>query len=140
MPLPLKKSNTTKLRIRAHVEHVFAVQKEQMNLFVRTIGLKRAKVKIGLANITCNIKRLIFFEKRKEQDNCVHILRIDPLSSLFLFRERQKIHSSPPFYEKIPKINLEAKKLGFLEVLSLSGRKERQSSLFAKTSNPFVLC
>ena len=65
MPLLLKKGNTTKSKIRAHVEHVFAVQKEQMNLFVRTIGLKRAKVKIGLANITYNIKRLIFFEKRK---------------------------------------------------------------------------
>jgi len=65
MPIPLKKGNTTKSKIRAHVEHVFAVQKEQMHLFVRTIGLKRAKVKIGLANITYNIKRLIFFEKRK---------------------------------------------------------------------------
>ena len=65
MPLPLKKGNTTKSRSRAHVEHTFAVQKEQMNLFVRTIGLKRVKVKIGLANLTCNIKRLIFFEKRK---------------------------------------------------------------------------
>ena len=65
MPLPLKKGNTTKSRIRAHVEHVFAVQKEQMSLFVRTIGLKRARVKIGLANITYNIKRLMFFEKRR---------------------------------------------------------------------------
>jgi hypothetical protein len=36
------------------VEHVFAVQKEQMGLFVRTIGLKRAKIKIGLANLTYN--------------------------------------------------------------------------------------
>ena len=58
MPLLLKKGNTTKSKIRAHVEHVFAVQKEQMNLFVRTIGLKRAKVKIGLANITYSAPRL----------------------------------------------------------------------------------
>ena len=65
MPLSLKNGNTTKSKIRAHVEHVFAVQKEQMNLFVRTIGFKRAKVKIGLANITYTIKRFIFFEKRK---------------------------------------------------------------------------
>jgi transposase, IS5 family len=65
MPIPLKRSNTTKSEIRAHGEHVFAVQKQQMGLFVRIIGLKRAKVKIGLANITYNIKRFIFFEKRK---------------------------------------------------------------------------
>jgi IS5 family transposase len=65
MPTLAKRGNATKSRIRAHVEHVFAVQKEQMRLFVRTIGIKRAKVKIGLANLTYNIKRFVFFEKRK---------------------------------------------------------------------------
>jgi transposase, IS5 family len=65
MPTLIKRGNTTKSRIRSHVEHVFAVQKEQMGLFVRTIGLKRAKVKIGLANLTYNMKRLIFWEQRK---------------------------------------------------------------------------
>jgi len=65
MPVHIKRSNTTRSRIRAHVEHVFAVQKEHMRLFIRTIGLKRAKVKIGLANLTYNMKRFIFFETRK---------------------------------------------------------------------------
>lgn len=64
MPVLTKKGNTTKSRIRAHVEHVFAVQKDQMGLFIRTIGINRAKVKIGLANLTYNMKRFIFFENR----------------------------------------------------------------------------
>ncbi|ESQ82808.1 hypothetical protein ABENE_20675 [Asticcacaulis benevestitus DSM 16100 = ATCC BAA-896] len=36
------KANNTKSQIRAHIEHVFAVQKHKMGLFVRTIGIKRA--------------------------------------------------------------------------------------------------
>jgi transposase, IS5 family len=31
-----------------------------MGLFVRTIGIKRAKLKIGMANIVYNMKRLIW--------------------------------------------------------------------------------
>ena len=65
MRILIKRGKTTKSRIRAHVEHVFAVEKEQMGLFVRTIGLKRAKVKIGLANLTYNMKRLVFWEQRR---------------------------------------------------------------------------
>lgn len=40
--------------IRAAVEHVFARQKGPMGLVVRTIGLARAIVKVGLANIAFN--------------------------------------------------------------------------------------
>lgn len=35
-----------------------------MRLFIRTIGLRRAEVKIGLANLAYNIDRLIFHERR----------------------------------------------------------------------------
>jgi transposase, IS5 family len=31
-----------------------------MDLFIRTIGIARAKMKIGLANFVYNIKRLLF--------------------------------------------------------------------------------
>ncbi len=58
------KANAARGRIRAGVERVFAVQKDQMGLFVRTIGLDRAKTKIGLANLTFNFKRLIWFERQ----------------------------------------------------------------------------
>jgi hypothetical protein len=53
-----------KSKIRAHVEHVFATQKERMGLFIRTIGLERAKIKMALANLSYNMQRLIFWEKR----------------------------------------------------------------------------
>jgi hypothetical protein len=34
-----------------------------MGLFIRTIGIARARTKIGLANIACNMRRLLFWEK-----------------------------------------------------------------------------
>jgi hypothetical protein len=42
---------------------VFARQKNQMGLFNRTIGIKRAEAKITLANLACNMQRLIFHER-----------------------------------------------------------------------------
>ena len=41
--------------MRAAVEHVFAHEKGPMGLVVRTIGLARARVKIGLANLVYNM-------------------------------------------------------------------------------------
>jgi transposase, IS5 family len=34
-----------------------------MDLFIRTIGLPRATMKIGLANLVYNVKRLIFLRR-----------------------------------------------------------------------------
>ena len=50
MPRNVARANSRKSKIRAAVEHVFARQKGPMALVVRTIGLARAAVKIGLAN------------------------------------------------------------------------------------------
>jgi IS5 family transposase len=36
-----------------------------MALFVRTIGLARARVKIGLANIAFNMRRFVWLKGRK---------------------------------------------------------------------------
>jgi transposase, IS5 family len=36
-----------------------------MALFVRTIGLARARVKIGLANIAYNMRRLVWLNRRR---------------------------------------------------------------------------
>lgn len=66
----ISKGNSTKSKIRAKVEHVFAVLKDKMGLFIRTIGLKRAKIKIGLAHLAYNMKRLVFWETRKRQVRC----------------------------------------------------------------------
>ena len=57
-------ANKTKSRIRARVEHVFAVQKGTMGLFIRSIGLARARTRIGMANLTYNMKRLIYLNAR----------------------------------------------------------------------------
>jgi hypothetical protein len=45
---------------------VFAAQKHRFGLIVRTIGLARARVKIGLANLAYNFGRLIWHETRRE--------------------------------------------------------------------------
>ncbi len=44
------RANGRRSKIRAVVEHVFAHQKARMILFVRTIGIGRAKMKIGMVN------------------------------------------------------------------------------------------
>ena len=43
---------------RARVEHVFGAQHAMGGHIVRTIGLARAKVKIGMMNLVYNMKRL----------------------------------------------------------------------------------
>ena len=58
MPARTRHANSRKSKIRAAVEHVFAEQKSRMGLFIRTVGLARARVRIGLANLTYNIRRL----------------------------------------------------------------------------------
>ena len=35
-----------------------------MGLFVRTIGIARARLKIGMANLVYNMQRLVWFEGR----------------------------------------------------------------------------
>jgi IS5 family transposase len=63
MPRRTAIANGRKSKIRSHVEHVFAEQKSRMGLVIRTIGIARATLKIGMANIVYNIKRLICLEK-----------------------------------------------------------------------------
>jgi len=54
-----KASNRTKSAVRARVEHVFGAQTNDMGgTLVRTIGLVRAKAKIGMNNLACNMRRL----------------------------------------------------------------------------------
>jgi len=64
MPTRTARANAGKSVVRARIEHVFARQKDQMGMFIRTIGLARAEAKITLANLAYNIDRLIFHERR----------------------------------------------------------------------------
>jgi IS5 family transposase len=63
MPDAVRRANAEKSKVRARVEHVFAEQKDRMGLFIRTIGAARAKVKIGMANLVYNFKRLVFLRR-----------------------------------------------------------------------------
>ena len=50
--------NRQKSKIRALVEHVFGFMENSMNgIFMRCIGIKRARCNIGLANLIYNICR-----------------------------------------------------------------------------------
>jgi transposase, IS5 family len=55
-----KENNKEKSKVRARVEHVFGFMENSMNgSFIRTIGIARAKVKIGLMNIVYNMCRCV---------------------------------------------------------------------------------
>lgn len=63
MPDTVRRANAEKSKVRSRVEHVFAEQRDRMRLFIRTIGIAKAKVKIGMANLVYNFKRLIFLQR-----------------------------------------------------------------------------
>jgi len=59
-----KNANRQKSRVRARIEHVFGAQQTSPGgRIVRTIGIARAKVKIGLQNLAYNIRRLVQLER-----------------------------------------------------------------------------
>jgi IS5 family transposase len=64
MPANVARANGAKSKVRSAVEHVFARQKGPMGLVVRTIGIARAMVKIGLANIAYNMKRAVWLSEQ----------------------------------------------------------------------------
>jgi transposase, IS5 family len=59
-----RRANARKSAVRSSVEHVFAYQKGPMGLVVRTIGMARARVKIGLANLAYNLRRYVWLDSR----------------------------------------------------------------------------
>jgi len=53
-----KKNNKEKSKIRVRVEHIFGfIENSMKGSLVRTIGIARAKVKVGLMNLTYNLFR-----------------------------------------------------------------------------------
>ncbi|MEO1092658.1 MAG: IS5 family transposase [Pseudomonadota bacterium] len=60
----IRRGNAKRARVRALVEHVFAVQKRRLGLVIRTVGKACAKTKLGLANLVTNMLRLAWFETR----------------------------------------------------------------------------
>lgn len=64
MPETTRRANGRRYRIRAIVEHVFAHQKVRMGLFVRTIGIDRARTKIGMVNLVYNLNRFVWHRRQ----------------------------------------------------------------------------
>jgi IS5 family transposase len=59
-----EEANRKKSRVRARVEHVFGAQQTSPGgRIVRTIGIVRARAKIGLQNLVYNIRRLVTLER-----------------------------------------------------------------------------
>jgi IS5 family transposase len=57
-------ANRKKSQVRVRVEHVFGAQETSAgSRLVRTIGIVRARVKIGLQNLVYNIRRLVTLER-----------------------------------------------------------------------------
>jgi IS5 family transposase len=57
-------ANTVRSKVRARVEHVFGHQANSMGRkIVRTIGMARARFKIGMMNLGYNIRRLVQLER-----------------------------------------------------------------------------
>jgi IS5 family transposase len=64
LSLAQERANHAKSRIRARIEHVFGAQQSAPGgRIVRTIGIVRARAKIGLQNLAYNIRRLVTLER-----------------------------------------------------------------------------
>ena len=58
------RGNKTRSKVRARVEHVFGAQTNDMGgTLVRSIGLVRARARIGLKNLAYNMRRLVQLER-----------------------------------------------------------------------------
>lgn len=59
-----KTANREKSKVRARVEHIFGFVENSMNgSYIRTVGMARAKAKIGMMNIVYNICRCVQLKK-----------------------------------------------------------------------------
>jgi len=57
-----QEANYKRSKVRSRVEHVFGAQEAMGGMVVRTIGKARAGVKIGLMNMTYNLKRFAWLQ------------------------------------------------------------------------------
>jgi IS5 family transposase len=55
-----ERNNTSKSKIRARVEHPFAVMQQFCGKTIRTIGIIRVEIQIGLMNLAYNMKRYTY--------------------------------------------------------------------------------
>ena len=68
MPLTEAKQrvNHKRSKVRAKVEHILGFQQNSLGgKFIRTVGILRARTKIGLMNLAYNMKRYVYLQKNK---------------------------------------------------------------------------
>ena len=60
-----KQGNRTRARTRSRIEHIFGAMTQRAgNLILRSIGISRAEVKLGLRNIAYNMERFCFLMRQ----------------------------------------------------------------------------
>jgi hypothetical protein len=120
--------------MRSRVEHVFAAQKCPLRLVVRTIGMVRARVKIGLANLAYNFTRLAWLNGQAVPARCPNPNvgeAITAKSKTNRFCSRPDIAANNPIRPSPP-----AKNGVIRGVLSLGGRHVREPVKFRRGQNP----
>jgi len=67
-PLPARSrgANRKRSKVRAAVEHVFARHEAMGGKLVRTVGLARARFKIGMMNFVHNLRRLAWLQENRQ--------------------------------------------------------------------------
>ena len=60
-----REENRERSKVRATVEHVFAHQEAMGGKRVRTVGLARARIKIGMMNLVYNLRRLAWLQVQR---------------------------------------------------------------------------
>ena len=58
-----QQGNRTRSKVRSRVEHIFGAQCNYRIKAIRSIGIARAKMNIGLMNLTYNLKRFCFLQR-----------------------------------------------------------------------------
>ena len=60
-----KEANRKRSKVRAAVEHVFAQHEAMGGKLVRTVGLARARIKVGMMNLVYNLRRLAWLKVKR---------------------------------------------------------------------------
>ena len=60
-----RQANRKRSKVRAAVEHVFAQHEAMGGKRVRTIGLARARIKVGMMNLVYNLRRLAWLKSNR---------------------------------------------------------------------------
>ncbi|HCG26384.1 MAG TPA: hypothetical protein DE060_07425 [Lentisphaeria bacterium] len=59
-----KQGNRTRAKVHSRIEHVFGAMKQRAkDVILKTVGIKKAEVKLGLRNIAYNMERFCFFDE-----------------------------------------------------------------------------